>query len=377
MSLTPINMYDPTREYKNRRVEFDDAMKNVLNHGRFINGPEVCQLEDELSKYVGVKHCVCVANGTDALQIALMALDIQPNDEVITVAHTWISSSEVISLLKAKPVFVDIEDKSFNIDPKKIEEKITDKTKAILVVNLYGQLPNYSDIQKIAYEHCLAIIEDGAQSFGAIQNGKKSCSFGTIATTSFFPSKPLGCYGDGGACFTNNDELALKIRAIKNHGGTKRFYHDYIGVNSRLDTIQAAILLTKLKCFDESLENRNYVAHFYTNSLKVLEDKGKMKLPKIIPNNYHAWAQYSILLNSTEERDQLQSYLKENGVNCSIFYPKPLHYQNCFSDLGFKDGDLPVTERVCKTVINVPCYSEFTREEVEIVCNLIKNFFKN
>ncbi len=372
----PINMYDPTREYKEHQQDIDKAIQEVLNHGRFINGPEVKELEANLAKYIGVSHCICVGNGTDALQIALMALDIQPDDEVITVAHTWISSSEVISLLKAKPVFVDIEDITFNIDPLKIEEKITSKTKAILVVNLYGQLPDYNKIREIANKHNLKVIEDAAQSFGSVQNSRKSCSFGDIGTPSFFPTKPLGCYGDGGACFTDDDELGLKIRAIKNHGGTKRFHHDYIGINSRLDSIQAGILLEKFKYFERSLENRNNVANLYTSLLKPLEEQGKIILPKTIRGNYHAWAQYSILVNTNHERDELVSELKDHGINPSIFYPKPLHVQPCFGDLGFKDGDLPITERICKTVINVPCYAEFTKNEIEYVCQIMTAFYK-
>jgi len=376
-SDNPVNMYDPTREYYGHKNDIDEAIQTVLNHGKFINGPQVKELEDKLANYVGTKHCIGVANGTDALQIALMALDVGPGDEVITVAHTWISCAEVITLLGAKPVFVDIEDVTFNMDPVKLEEKINDHTKAILVVNLYGHLANYDAIKQISLNHCIPIIEDAAQSFGAIQRGKRSCSFGNISTTSFFPTKPLGCYGDGGACFTDSDDLGYKIRAIRNHGAVKKFYNEYIGVNSRLDTIQASILLAKFNYFQETLDNRNFTAALYTMNLRELEEAEKISLPTVQEKNYHAWAQYSIILNSKEERDQLNTLLKENGVNTSIFYPKPLHYQKCFEYLGMKDGDLPVTERVCDTVLSVPCYGEFRKEEIEYVCNVIKSYFNN
>jgi UDP-2-acetamido-2-deoxy-ribo-hexuluronate aminotransferase len=369
----PINMYDPTREYSIHGNKINAAIHKVISQGKFIGGPEVYELENKLAEYVGVKHCITVANGTDALQIALMSLNIGLNDEVITVAHTWISSSETISLLGAIPVFVDIESTTFNIDPTKIISKITNKTKAILVVNLYGHQANYSELHKIADKYNLSIIEVGAQSFGAIQNGKQSCSFGTIGTTSFFPTKPLGCYGDGGACFTNRDDLALKIRAIKNHGGTQRFFHDYIGVNSRLDTIQAAILLEKIKYLNDTLTNRNYIANLYTELLGDLEQQGKLILPKTLPNNYHVWAQYSIILKSSEKRNNLVEKLKESDIHTAIFYPKPLHHQNCFKYLDCKQGDLPITEMICDTIFNVPCYGEFSKKEVEYVCEIIKN----
>ena len=229
MSITfPIQMYDPKREYRTHKKEFDDSIQNVLNHGLFINGPEVKSLEPDLAKFSGAKHCVSVSNGTDALKIALLALGVGVGDEVLTVAHTWISTAEVISLINAVPVFVDIEDETFNMDPSKIEEKITSKTKAIMPVSLYGQMPDMDKINEIAAKHNLPVIEDGAQSFGGMYNGKRSCNLTTIGTTSFFPSKPLGCYGDGGACFTNDDELALKMIAIKSHGGVKRFHHKYV-----------------------------------------------------------------------------------------------------------------------------------------------------
>lgn len=369
----PLNMYDPTRDHENHKNEYNSAINNVLQHGIYINGPEVKQLEKQLASYIGVKHCITVGNGTDALQIALLALDVKPGDEVITVAHTWISTAEVISIINAIPVFVDIENTTFNIDISKIEEKITSKTKAIMPVSLYGHMPNYDSINKLAKKYNLPVIEDGAQSFGASLNGKKSCSMTTIGCTSFFPSKPLGCYGDGGACFTNDDELAVKIRAIKNHGGTKRFHHTYIGMNSRLDTLQASVLLVKFKNFEICLKNRNYSANFYNTNLKELDTNEIIKLPKILDNYEHAWAQYAIIMPNKTIRDNAVEKLKENGINVSIFYPVPLYHQECFKYLGYDIGALLTTEYVCNTVINLPCYGEQTKEELKYITDTFKS----
>ncbi len=373
----PIQMYDPKREYTSHKKDIDTAMQRVLNHGLFINGPEIKELDSKLAEFVDVKHCICVSNGTDALKIALLALEVGYRDEVITVAHSWISTAEVIALIGAKPVFVDIEDETFNMDIDKMEEKITYKTKAIIVVSLYGQIADLEKINGIANKYNIPVIEDGAQSFGALHNGKRSCSLSTIGTTSFFPSKPLGCYGDGGACFTNNDDLARKIYAIKNHGGVQRFKHEYIGLNGRLDTIQAAILLVKFKYFDETLKKRKLCANYYTMNLKLLEGEGFLKLPVVKENNISAWAQYSILVDSKEIRDSIVCYLKKNGINVAIFYPSPLHTQKCFEYLGYKIGDLPITERICDTIFNLPCYGEITREEQEYIVGKIYLFFKS
>ena len=370
-----LQMYDPKIEYKENKKEIDNAISSVLDHGIFINGPEVKELEKNLAEYTNVKHAITVSNGTDAIKIALLSLDIGIDDEVITVAHTWISTAEAISIINAKPVFVDIDENTFNIDHKKIEEKINDKTKAILIVSLYGQIPDIDEINIIAEKHNLPVIEDGAQSFGGIYNGKKSCSMTTIGTTSFFPSKPLGCYGDGGACFTNDDNIAMKIRAIKSHGGVKRFEHKYIGLNARLDTIQAAILNVKLNYFDLTIKKRNTCAEYYTNNLKDLESLKHIKLPYINKNKMSVWAQYSIIANSEHTRDNIVKLLKENNVNAAIFYPAPLHTQECFQYLNYKIGDLPQTEKVCKTIFNLPCYAEISRENQDYVIDLIKNFF--
>jgi len=282
-----IQMYDPKREYNEKRDLINKAIQNVLNHGLFINGPEVKELESKLANYLNVKHAIGVSNGTDALTISLLALGVKPGDEVITVAHSWISTAETIALIGAIPKFIDISKETFNIDHNKIEEAITDKTKAIIVVSLYGLVADIDEINLIANKYNLPVIEDGAQSFGAIYKEKKSGTLTSIGTTSFFPSKPLGCYGDGGAIFTNNDELANKIKAIKSHGGVKRFEHKYIGINGRLDTIQAAILNVKLDYFNETIRERNKCADYYLKNLEFLTEKN-YKLPKIFKFKKHS-----------------------------------------------------------------------------------------
>jgi len=369
-------MYDPKREYKENKVKLDNAIHNVLNHGIFINGPEIKQLEESLNKFVNVKYSIAVSNGTDALKIALLALDIKPGDEVITVAHTWISTAEVISIIGAIPVFIDIEEDTFNMNPDKIEEAITEKTKAIIVVSLYGQIANITEINNIANKHNLPVIEDGAQSFGAEYVNKKSCSLTTIGTTSFFPSKPLGCYGDGGACFTNDDNLAYKIRAIRSHGGIKRFEHEYIGLNGRLDTIQASILNVKLEYFSDKIKERNNVANYYTLNLsKNIKIKEHLKLPIVKENCLHVWAQYSILTKDKETRDSIVNYMKDNKVNLAIFYPVPLHKQKCFEGIS-STLNLDVTESVCDRIFNLPCYAEIEKIEQDYIINLLIKYFE-
>jgi UDP-2-acetamido-2-deoxy-ribo-hexuluronate aminotransferase len=369
--MSVIQMYDPKREYKMHKSEIDNSIQTVLNHGLFIDGPEVKELESKLANYVGTKYCIAVSNGTDAIKIALLALDVKPGDEVITVAHTWISSAEVISIINAIPVFVDIEQDTFNMDYKKLRNAITQKTKAIVLVSLYGQVGDIDEINKIANEYNIPVIEDAAQSFGAMFNGKRSCNLSTIGTTSFFPSKPLGCYGDGGACFTNDESIATKIRAIKSHGGLKRFHHEYIGMNGRLDTLQAAILLSKFNYIDDTLKNRNKCAEYYNENLKEIN---KLKIPVVKENRYHVWAQYSLLCENKEVRDNLVNYMKENGVNVAVFYPVPLHYQNCFKNKSIVH-DLSITENIADRVFNLPCYGELMLEEQEKIVNLVKKFY--
>ena len=365
-------MYDPKREYFRQKEALDKAIHTVLEHGLFINGPEVKELERRLESFTGAKHAISVSNGTDALTVSLLALDVKPGDEVITVPHTWISTVEVISLINAKPVFCDICPITFNMDHTKLEALITDKTKAIMVVSLYGQTADMDAINNIAEKHNLPVIEDGAQSFGATYKGKYTGNLSTIGTTSFFPAKPLGCYGDAGAIFTNDDDLALKLRQIKNHGCLKRFHHKYIGLNARLDTIQAAILNTKLQYYDLTIQKRNLCAFTYTSYLADLETAGYITLPKILEERQSVWAQYSILAKTKKARDEIVAYLKSNNINAAIFYPAPLHLQECFGYLGYGKGDLPVTEDICDRVFNLPCYGELTTEEQQQVVDVVR-----
>lgn len=370
-----IQMYDPKREYNDKRDLINKAIQNVLNHGLFINGPEVKEFESKLANYLNIKHAIGVSNGTDALTISLLALGIKPGDEVITVAHSWVSTAETIALIGAIPKFIDITKETFNMDHNKIEEAITDKTKAIIVVSLYGLVADIDEINIIASRYNLPVIEDGAQSFGATYKEKKSGTLTTIGTTSFFPSKPLGCYGDGGAVFTNDDELANKISAIKSHGGVKRFEHKYIGINGRLDTIQAAILNVKINYFNETIEERNECANYYLENLKFLTEK-KYKLPKIFEDKKSVWAQFSILAPTQNERDNIVKHLKDNNINVAIFYPTPLHNQECFLNLeNYFIPKLPITEEVCNTIFNLPCYGEIYTKELEYIVKVIKDFF--
>jgi UDP-2-acetamido-2-deoxy-ribo-hexuluronate aminotransferase len=372
----PIQMCDPTRIYNKYKEQFDDAIKNVINGGMYINGSEVSELEDKLAEYLGVDDVVSCSDGTSALQLALMAIGVNPGDEVITVGHSWISSANIISLLRAVPVFADIDEQYFILDSSELENKITRKTKAIIVVSLYGQIsPHIDKICEIASKHNIFVVEDAAQSFGSLSRGRRSGSIADIGTFSFFPTKPLSSFGDSGAVTVpKNADFAKKVRALKNHGCLQRFHHDYIGMNSRLDTIQAAVLLVKFDHLEESLENRNKVASSYTKRLKHLEEKGLIKLPKTHEDNYHVWAQYSILTKSNKAREYIYAKLRENKINVAIFYPKPLHTQKCFEYLGYKEGDLPVTERVCNTIINVPLYAEFNEDEIEYVCKYFEKF---
>lgn len=362
---TTINMYDPTRDYEMHKSEYDNAVLSVMKKGIFIGGDVVNEFEKQLAEYVGVAHCISCGNGTDALYISLLAIDLKPNDEVITVAHSWISTSEVIALAHCIPKFIEIDNSTFNMNCEEIEKNVTTKTRAILPVSLYGMMPDYQKIREIANKYNLYVIEDGAQSFGSQRDNYKSCSckYTHIATTSFFPSKPLGCYGDGGAIFTNDNALARKMRAIKSHGGIERFKHQYVGLNSRLDTMQASVLLVKLKYLDQKLKLRNDVANNYIKCL----NRPDIVLPSIQEKCYHVWAQFSILVKSKNIRDALVIQLKEYNINCSIFYPSPLHLQECFKYLGYVKGDLAITEDVCDRIINLPIYAELTKNEQQYI----------
>jgi len=346
--------------------EIESAINKVLNHGKFIMGPEVAELEGNLCKFSGAKNAVTCGSGTDALLLAMMSLDIKPGDEIITTSFTFIATAETIAFLGAKPVFVDIDEKTYNIDTFKIEEKITPKTKAIISVSLYGQSSDLDEINKIAKKYNLIHIVDGAQSFGATYKEKAEVLYCDIYTTSFFPAKPLGCYGDGGAVLTNNNELAEKIKMLRVHGQNKRYHHKYIGLGARLDTIQAAILLVKLKHYKDDLAKRQEVARKYS---KKLRDKDII-LPFVKSDRTSAWAQYSIRVKN---RDELQQKLKEAGIPTAVHYPMPLHLQECFSYLGYQDGDFPVAEKVSKEIMSLPMNPYLSDEELEYISNTLKD----
>ncbi len=359
-----MQFIDLKKQYEIHKEAIDNAIHTVLDHGRYIMGPEIAELEKTLAKYVDAKHCISVASGTDSLQIALMALNIGPGDEVITTPFTWISTAEVIKLLGAVPVFVDIDPNTFNIDISKIEEAITPKTKAIMPVSLFGQMPDYEQINTIALKYNLPVIEDGAQSFGATQKGKRSCGVTTIASTSFFPAKPFGCYGDGGALFTNDDHLASQMRAIRVHGGERRHHHTTLGFNSRLDTLQAAILLAKFPYFEDEVTARNRIGARYSEQL---EDC--FKVPVVEEGNTHVYAQYTLRV---ENRAELQAALKEKGVPSAIYYPKCLHVQPVFEYLRYKEGSFPEAEKAAQTVLSLPMHPLLTEEEQDLVIETLK-----
>ena len=361
-----MEFIDLKQQYKLYKKELDTAMQEVLDQGQYIMGPQVKRLESSLAEFVSVKHCIAVSSGTDSLLIALMALGIGPGDEVITVPFTWISSSEVISLAGAKPTFVDIDFATFNMDASLIEHAITPATKAILAVNLFGQMADYTSINAIAEKHGIPVIEDAAQSFGATQLGCKSCATTLIGSTSFFPAKPLGCYGDGGALFTNDDALASKMRAIRTHGGEQRHHHPYLGMNGRLDTLQAAILLAKFSHFREEISARQRIGARYTELLRPY-----CVVPQVEKGNTSVYASYTIRVKN---RDQLQSILKEEGIPSMIYYPKCLHEQPVFASLGYSKGSFPVSEQAAKEVLSLPMHPWLTEEDQELIVNLVRKY---
>lgn len=344
--------------------KIDANIQKVLAHGQYILGPEVTELEEKLAAFTGSKHCITVANGTDALQIAQMAFGIGPGDEVITPGFTYIATAETVALLGAKPVYVDVCPKTYNLDPTKLEAAITSKTKAIIPVSLYGQCADFDAINAIANKYGIPVIEDAAQSFGASYKGKKSCNLTTVACTSFFPSKPLGCYGDGGAIFTNDDELAVVLRQIARHGQDRRYHHIRVGVNSRLDTLQAAILLPKLEIFAEEIQLRNQVASNYT---QLLNEAGVDTTPFIEEHNISAWAQYTVRVKN---REQVQKKLSEQGIPTAVHYPIPLNKQPAVSD---SEARLPIGDEVADEVMSLPMHPYLTEQEQQrVVQALIK-----
>lgn len=357
-----INFINLHAQYQHYKSEIDAQIQEVLDTTSFIMGSKVEELEKSLSEFVGVKHSIACSSGTDALLLSLMALDIQQGDEVITTPFTFIATAEMIAFLGAIPVFVDIDEKTFNIDVSQIEAKITNKTKAIMPVSIFGQMADMDAVNKIAKKHNLKVIEDAAQSFGAIYKKRRSCSMADISCTSFFPAKPLGCYGDGGAIFTDNDELAQKIRILLNHGQTKRYVHSHIGINGRLDAIQAAILNVKLKYYEEEIQKRQEIANYYQAHLK------NVITPFIEEFNVSVWAQYCIRVNN---RDEMLKKCADKGIPTGVYYPIPLHLQEVFEYLGYKEGEFPITEKVSKDIMALPMSAFLTQEEQNYIIEVV------
>ncbi|MBL0259079.1 MAG: DegT/DnrJ/EryC1/StrS family aminotransferase [Bacteroidetes bacterium] len=376
--MRKIQMVDLIGQYQKIQSEIDKAVLDVMHSAAFINGPDVKGFQAELEKYLGAKHVIPCANGTDALQIAMMALDFQPGDEVITADFTYVATTEVIALLKLKPVLVDVNPETFTIDPKAIEAAITPKTKAIVPVHLFGQCADMDAIMDIAQRHHLYVLEDTAQAIGAnykLKSGeiKKAGTIGTVGCTSFFPSKNLGCYGDGGALYTNDDQLAKKIRMIANHGQSVQYYHDEIGVNSRLDSIQAAILRIKLRHLDEYAAARQYVADYYD---KAFANHPKIVTPVRFPSSDHVFHQYTLVLKGAD-RNKLREYLAELEIPAMIYYPVPLHLQKAYRDPRYKEGSFPVTEWLCANVISLPIHTEMTDEVLKLITSKVLEFMKH
>jgi dTDP-4-amino-4,6-dideoxygalactose transaminase len=375
--MKKIQMVDLMSQYQKIQAEVDQAVINTIRSSAFINGPEVKSFQAELEAYLKVKHVIPCANGTDALQIAMMALNLQPGDEVITASFTYVATAEVIALLKLKPVLVDVIPGTFLIDPKAIEAAITPKTKAIVPVHLFGQCADMEAIMEIAGRHNLYVIEDNAQAIGAdyfFKDGRKqkAGTIGTIGCTSFFPSKNLGCYGDGGAIFTNNEELAKKIRMIANHGQSVQYYHDEVGVNSRLDSIQAAILRIKLRHLDEYAAARVATADYYD---KAFAGHPNISTPERTNKSTHVFHQYTLVLKGAD-RNKLREFLATKEIPAMIYYPVPLHFQKAYKDARYKEGDFPVTEALCESVISLPIHTEMDEETLAYITKNVLEFFK-
>lgn len=357
-----MEFIDLKTQYKRLKAEIDAGIQRVLEHGQYILGPEVAELEEKLCTYTGAKYCITCANGTDALQIAQMALGIGAGDEVITPGFTYIATAETVALLGAKPVYVDIDPRTYNLDPNLLEAAITPRTKAIIPVSLYGQCADYDAINAIAAKHGIPVIEDAAQSFGATYKGRKSCNLTTVACTSFFPSKPLGCYGDGGAIFTNDEKLATVIRQIARHGQDRRYHHIRVGVNSRLDTLQAAILLPKLAVLDEEMLARQKVAERYA---QLLNQVGITTYPYLELHNTSAWAQYTIQLTN---REQVQDLLKRVGIPSAVHYPIPLNKQPAVINVT---ASLPVGDVAAQKVISLPMHPSLNFADQQRIADVL------
>jgi UDP-2-acetamido-2-deoxy-ribo-hexuluronate aminotransferase len=375
--MKEIRMVDLHGQYKKIESEVQQAIADVVESTAFINGPAVKEFQSNLENYLGCKHVIPCGNGTDALQVSMMALGLKPGDEVITTSFTFIATAEVIALLGLTPVLVDVFPDTYNIDPEAIRNAITDKTKAIVPVHLFGQAANMEEIMQIAEEHNLYVIEDNCQAIGAdyiFTNGKKqkAGTIGHIGCTSFFPSKNLGAYGDGGAIFTNDDELATHIRSLVNHGMTVRYYHDHIGVNSRLDSIQAAILSIKLKHLDEYISARQQAAQYYNAAFAECEH---LVTPAVSDFSTHVYHQYTLIVLESD-RDALKQHLEEKQIPAMIYYPVPLHLQKAYIDPRYKEGDFPVTEALSHQVISLPMHTELDKEQLAYITTSVLEFFK-
>lgn len=363
-----VPLLDIKRETNPIRKEIDEAIAHVIDHGQYILGPEVKQLEEKISEFCGVKHAIGVASGTDALLLALQACGVSPGDEVITSAFSFFASAGVISRLGATPVFVDIDIETYNIDPEKIEKAITPKTKAILPIHLFGQCAPMDAIMDIAQTHNVKVVEDAAQAIGSVYKDKKAGNWSDAGCFSFFPTKNLGCAGDGGMVVTNDDETADMVRMLRVHGGKFEYQHELVGYNSRLDTLQAAILLVKLKYLTGWSESRQKNASKYDEMLKDLP----LKTPKVESSAWHIYNQYTI---ACDKRNDLMAWLTEKKIGCKIYYPVPFHLQKCFSDLDYMQGDIPNCEKAAQTVLSIPIFGEMTSDEQDEVIDSIKNFF--
>lgn len=374
--MRKIQMVDLHSQYQKVKNEIDEGMQEVIDSSSFINGPQVKEFAAKLAEYLNINYVIPCANGTDALQIALMALDLQPGDEVITPDFTFISTVEVVKLLGLTPVLVDVDEETFLIDTDKLERVITEKTKAIVPVHLFGQCANMYEINRIAKKYNLAVLEDAAQAIGTDYNYNelkgKAGTLGDIGCTSFFPSKNLGCFGDGGAIYTNNAAMATRIKAISNHGSQKKYYHSEVGINSRLDTLQAAVLNVKLKFLDEYNKKRREAADFYDDALSNISE---IITPKRVDWSSHSFHQYTIKLKTEHLRDELKAYLKEKEIPSMIYYPVPMHLQEAYKGEGRSQGNLEVSEHLAKTVLSLPMHTELDEIQMEYITQTIHNFF--
>lgn len=372
--MKKIQMVDLLSQYDHIKEEIDQALTDVVRSSWYVGGPDVREFQNELQNHLEVKHVIPCANGTDALQIALMALNLKRGDEVIVPAFTYVASAEAIALLGLTPILVDVDPKTFNIDLNSFKNAITPATKAVIPVHLFGQTADMEEVMKIAEEHKLYVIEDAAQSINSkrtFSDGSKKYSgtIGHIGTTSFFPSKNLGCFGDGGAIFTNDDQLAAKIRMVANHGSDKRYYHDEIGVNSRLDSIQAAVLRIKLRKLNDYTRARQEAASKYDSAF---EDNPNLIIPFRDPNSTHVFHQYT--LKYSGDRDGLQKHLNDLEIPAMIYYPLPLHEQKAYKSDRYSTGDFPVTEKLCKEVISLPMHTELTDEQIDFITSAVNKF---